>query len=158
MWFNIYIYVVVRLSWKRSFSSKNAFLVFFSKGKLLTQFFLIWRQTFRISRSHLDRSRVHICLRAMGFKIVGNRKEKRTPSWESTRLFLKSRRAEVEGAVNSYARVRRWVLWPMLSALCPILLQKISKKDKAVWILIAHTSALEMTELSNVLITDNLFW
>ena len=77
MWFNIYIYVVVRLSWKRSFSSKNAFLVIFSKGKLLTQFFLIWRQTFRISRSHLDRSRVHICLRAMGLKIVGNRKEKR---------------------------------------------------------------------------------
>ena len=66
------------------------------KGKIIDAIFLsdVRRSA---SRSHLD-SRVHICLRAMGFKIVGNRKEKRTPSWESTRLFLKSRRAEVEGA------------------------------------------------------------
>ena len=103
------------------------------KEKLLTQFFFLSDVQRSASRSHLDRSRVHICLRAMGFKIVGNRKEKRTPSWESTRLFLKSRRAEVEGAVNSYARVRRWVLWPMLSALCPILLQKYQKKIKFIY-------------------------
>ena len=97
------------------------------KGKIIDANFFLSDVRRSASRSHLD-SRVHICLRAMGFKIAGDRKEKRTPSWESTRLFLKSRRAEVEGAVNSYARVRRWVLWPMLSSLCPILLQKNIKK------------------------------